>query len=75
MFRLSIECTKDIDAINITFSDGKMATVSTQEPVDWVPPISQHANPDEHGNIEKPEIPGTDNRDVKVASNLQNLDI
>ena len=80
MFKLSIECTKDIDAISITFSDGKMATVKAKEPElhsrdDQVVSETSTTNTVPSAVVAKPCVPDTTNRDVNVANNLQNLDI
>lgn len=83
MFKLSIECTKDIDSINIVFSDGKVASVVGSGPefggdgdrreAQVINPTAPKPVPQEV--IEKPDIPDTNLRQVKVAGNLQNLDI
>lgn len=86
MFKLLIESTKDIDSININFSDGT-SSVTTKKP----PKHKKAASfPNEYLNdsmsdyddapvndtiIEKPEIPDTTDRDVKLAENIQNLNI
>ena len=82
MFKLSIECTKDIDSINIVFSDGKVASVVGSGPefggndrreAQVIDPMVSKPVPQEV--IEKPEVPDTNLRQAKVAGNLQNLDI
>lgn len=83
MFKLSIECTKDIDSINIVFSDGKVASVVGSGPefggggdrreAQVINPPAP--NPVPQAVIEKPEVPDTNLRQAKVAGNLQNLDI
>ena len=79
MFKLSIECTKDIDSINIIFSDGKAAAVTSgPDPVDPLDPLltprpKRSVVP--KSVVQKPPVPETDDRGVKVADNLQNLDI
>ena len=79
MFKLSIECTKDIDSINIVFSDGKVASVASSEPesCDRDDPILKPANRAKVAKavVPKPVVPETEDRRVKVADNLQNLDI
>lgn len=95
MFRLNIECSKDIDEIHINFSDGsssvttKPSKVQTEEKVNAVnetPKSKSQLRKDalldtdaEFGNVSQevvklPEI-NMDSRPVKVASELQNLDI
>lgn len=82
MFKLSIECTKDIDSINIVFSDGKVASVAGSGPefgggnrreAQVINPTASQSVP--QAVIEKPEVPDTNLRRAKVAGNLQNLDI
>ena len=84
MFKLSIECTKDIDSINIVFSDGKVASVVGSGPefggdggdrreAQVINPTAPKPVPQDV--IEKPEVPDTNLRRAKVAGNLQNLDI
>lgn len=78
MFKLSIECTKDIDSINIVFSDGKVAAVTPGDEIDddqvlSTPRSKRSAVP--RSVVQKPEVPETDDRKVRVADNLQNLDI
>lgn len=78
MFKLSIECTKDIDSINIVFSDGKVASVTGSEPEPYDrDPILKPANRTKVAKavVPKPTVPETEDRQVKVADNLQNLDI
>ena len=78
MFKLSIECTKDIDSINIVFSDGKVAAVTSGDEIDddqilSAPRSKRSVVP--RSVVQKPEVPETDDRKVRVADNLQNLDI
>lgn len=83
MFKLSIECTKDIDSINIVFSDGKVASVVGSGPefggaddrrgAQVINPTASKPVP--QAVIEKPDVPDTNLRRAKVAGNLQNLDI
>lgn len=78
MFKLSIECTKDIDSLSIVFSDGKVASVTGSEPEPYDrDPILKPANRTKVAKavVPKPAVPETDDRRVKVADNLQNLDI
>lgn len=76
MFKLSIECTKDIDSVNIVFSDGKVAAVTSGPDPDselLTPRPKRSVVP--KSVVQKPPVPETDDRGVKVADNLQNLDI
>ena len=94
MFKLLIECTKDISEISINFTDGT-SVVKSSEPEDTKPkPETKPKKPnfsearrelldlDDSTNISnvkpaqvlKPEIANHD-RQVKVATELQNLDI
>lgn len=78
MFKLSIECTKDIDSLSIVFSDGKVASVTSSEPESYDrDPILKPANRTKVAKavVPKPVVPETEDRRVKVADNLQNLDI
>lgn len=75
MFKLSIECTKDIDAINITFSDGKVATANPIQRHDPVISATPAKAVMDTGPVEIPEVPDVSQRKVNVADNLQNLDI
>lgn len=97
MFKLLIECTKDIESLSINFSDG--TSVVTES--DKIPPSGKSPDKEQSNNsfrsykdssqgelldtdvdfdsikneiIQKPEITQT-NREAKVASELQNLDI
>lgn len=89
MFKLNIECTKDIDELHINFSDGT-SIVSTsgnsaqekiKKPKEQSRPAKQEQYLDvdaEFGGIsqevvEKPEIQQS-SRPVKVAEELQNFD-
>lgn len=76
MFKLSIECTKDIDSINIVFSDGKVASVAG-EPSDRDSAVIRPMTsvPIAQGVVAKPNVPDTTQRQVNVADNLQNLDL
>ena len=85
MFKLLIECTKDIDEIHINFSDNT-SFVKTKEPkepkeVKQRKRSEQLLDTEEYTNnniqdaiIEKPVIEDKE-RPVKVADELQNLDI
>jgi hypothetical protein len=90
-FRLLIECSKDISKLKIDFTDGtSVATTSdtqtTQKSLEPLNPQDYGARKDEYLNtedtndnhnrsiVEKPVILKKE-RDVKVANELQNLDI
>ena len=101
MFRLNIECTKDIDELHINFSDGTSAIVEKTDKhktsnESYQNQTSQknqkkqnHKKEQSIQDIdidfseecsvsqEKVELPtiNTENRPVKVADELQNLDI
>lgn len=99
MFKLNIECTKDINELHITFADGSSVVTSNSSPNVASPPRvprePRETKPQEQkqavrkeefldldadfGNVSQeviqlPEI-NTASRPVKVASELQNLDI
>ncbi len=91
MFKLSIECSKDISALHINFADG-MSAVVENSPVSTIPnafkknapkvsrndkpftPIDMSENHVNHERVKLPDIQ-TISRPVKVADELQNLDI
>lgn len=77
MFKLSIECTKDIDAVNITFSNGKVASIAPNPKSPTLPlPEDYTMAPDAVKTpVSLPEVPEVSGRDVNIANNLQNLDI
>lgn len=77
MFKLSIECTKDIDAVNITFSNGKVASIAPNPKSPTLPlPEDYTMTPDAVKTpVSLPEVPEVSGRDVNIANNLQNLDI
>lgn len=94
MFKLSIECSKDISELHINFTDGTSAVVENS-PVSTIPnalkknapkvsrndkpftPIDISENHVNQVNQEKVKLPDiqTISRPVKVADELQNLDI
>lgn len=91
MFKLNIECTKDISELHINFTDGTSAVVekpSTPVAKSPKPKVEKQERVDprfrdfdeepvqavSNERIKLPEIPEV-KRDVKVASELQNLDI
>jgi hypothetical protein len=95
MFKLNIECTKDIDELHINFSDGssvvttKPVSDSPKEPKKSEQKTSQPRTPSSHQSqtldldadfggisqevIKPPEI-NREEREVKVAEELQNFD-
>lgn len=97
MFKLSIECSKDISELHINFADGTSAVVenTTHEPPEKnstipnalkknTPKISRSSKPftpidmsETHVNQDKVKLPEIQpiSRPVKVADELQNLDI
>lgn len=94
MFKLLIECTKDIESLSINFSDGTSVVTESDKispQGDATPDKEQSSdsfrstkdelldtdvdfNSIKNEIIQKPEITLT-NREAKVASELQNLDI
>lgn len=86
MFRLNIECTKDITDLKISFSDGTSVITST-EPIK-VQETKQtklkeskdvYLNVDEEFDtisqeVVQPPIITRENKPIKVASELQNFD-
>jgi hypothetical protein len=103
MFKLNIECTKDINELHITFADGtSVVTSNSSSAVVSAPRVPREPKPQQEkvkperteradrqekfldtdadfGSVSQevvqlPEINRTD-RPVKVASELQNLDI
>lgn len=93
MFKLSIECTKDISELHINFTDGTSAMVENTPKSRNIPQaLKKDANPTERKNFapikplvndeinlkqEKVHLPDieTRSRPVKVAEELQNLDL
>lgn len=92
MFKLLIECTKDISEISINFTDGTSVVKSSEsetseskpdkkpnfsearrELLDWDSSNTSVSNV-KPSQVSKPEISDHD-RQVKVATELQNLDI
>lgn len=93
MFKLLIECTKDISEISINFTDGT-SVVKSSEPETIKPKPEKPKKPNfsearrelldlgdssnipnvKSSRVLKPEIANHD-RQVKVATELQNLDI
>ena len=99
MFKLLIECTKDISEISINFTDGTSVVKSSESPgPETIKPkpenpkkpsfsearrelldLDDSSTPSNISNVKpsqvtKPEIANHD-RQVKVATELQNLDI
>ncbi len=100
MFKLNIECTKDINELHITFADGSCVVSSnsnnaipsqTRVPREPKPQKEQEVNERQKGReefldldadfghvsqdvVKPPDIQRAD-RPIKVASELQNLDI
>jgi len=78
-FRLLIECTKDIDSLNINFADGSTSVVhSPDEPsFNNDEPALDLSEDSYEKSTESIQLPSTDisDRPVNVASELQSLDI
>lgn len=94
MFKLSIECTKDISEMHINFTDGTSAIVESSdnkpEKAKSIPkalkkntserplnPLKSFEEPYPEVHPEKVKLPSieTHARPVKVAEELQNLDL
>ncbi len=95
MFKLNIECTKDINELHITFADGSSVVSTTSNnhlvsspgvPVHEVATQQKAQRKEEFLDLDadfggvsqevvKPPDILTSTRPVKVASELQNLDI
>lgn len=88
MFKLLIECTKDIDTLQINFSDGTSVVTSKDDNQEKSHKSTKsiknnetkkdYLNTDEDFSvkqeiIQKPDIPDI-NRPPKVSDELQNLD-
>ena len=86
-FELHITCTKDIDYLEINFADGtntiksnnSKSTGKSQEKnkiknKEIFLDINQDEIPISQEIVKKPEIPET-KREVKIAKELQNLDV
>lgn len=80
MFKLLIECTKDIDKLSIDFSDGssvikeKPPNEQVKNKEDLLLDDYDYTQTQTKQKIDKPIIEEHE-RPVKVASELQNLDI
>lgn len=94
MFKLNIECTKDISELHINFTDGSSAVVenapkTSEKPKPKIKSREEPENKDPRfkdfdyqepvdviskERVKLPEIPDRQ-RAVKVADELQNLDI
>lgn len=89
MFDLHISCTKDISFLKINFADGSQCAVEASEPKDkFKQTIESDKNYQHLANfheqnmqdeqlMQSAELPKIDNvqRPVKIANELQNLDI
>lgn len=81
MFELHITSTKDIQNLKIEFTDGTVSSVS-QVPTNTTKPrniedIVTSSSSKEHQtySVRDLKIPDTKDRPIKVASELENLDI
>ena len=81
MFELHITSTKDIQNLKIEFTDGTVSSVS-QVPTNTTKPrnigdIVTSSSSKEHQtySVRDLKIPDTNDRPIKVASELENLDI
>lgn len=97
MFKLSIECTKDISELHINFTDGTSAIVEQPEknpsksipkalkrntperPINPLKPLSEFEDTSTISDIQQSKVKLPDiearSRPVKVAEELQNLDL
>lgn len=77
MFELHITCTKDIDKLEIDFADGTSVIKSKPPKADHRDEIElgepQEVNPVKVTDL--PKVPDVSNRDVKIDSVLDNLEI
>lgn len=84
MFKLVIECSKDIDEIHINFSDGTSVIKNTNsensehkecsESTEKYIPIEENISEVKH-KIVKPPIIKDEHKKPKIAPELQNCDI
>lgn len=75
MFRLLIECTKDIDTLQINFSDGtSVMTEKTEKSRNDKIKIDEcYENTDEEA-LEAIKVPDVSDRPVKIDENLNGMD-
>lgn len=97
MFKLSIECTKDISELHINFTDGTSAIVeqpdkpssknipkalkknTSERPLNPLKPLSEFDDVSDVPTVQQSKVKLPDiearSRPVKVAEELQNLDL
>lgn len=75
MFRLLIECTKDIDTLQINFSDGTSVITEKTENSrnDKIKIDENYENTDEEA-LEAIKVPDVSDRPVKIDENLNGMD-
>lgn len=75
MFRLLIECTKDIDTLQINFSDGTSVITEKTEKShnDKIKIDENYENTDEEA-LEAIKVPDISDRPVKIDENLNGMD-
>ena len=85
MFKLNIECTKDISFLKINFTDGTNTVVENKSPKETkkgsknymdstLPTDDKFDYTSSSQNVKLPDLPDI-KRPVKVADELQNLNI
>lgn len=75
MFRLLIECTKDIDTLQINFSDGTSVITEKTEKSrnDKIKIDENYENTDEEA-LEAIKVPDVSDRPIKIDENLNGMD-
>lgn len=75
MFRLLIECTKDIDTLQINFSDGtSVMTEKTEKSRNDKIKIDEHYENTDEEALEAIKVPDVSDRPVKIDENLNGMD-
>lgn len=75
MFRLLIECTKDIDTLQINFSDGtSVITEKTENSCNDKIKIDENYENTNEEALEAIKVPDVSDRPVKIDENLNGMD-
>lgn len=75
MFRLLIECTKDIDTLQINFSDGtSVMTEKAEKSRNDKIKIDEHCENTDEEALEAIKVPDVSDRPVKIDENLNGMD-